>query len=171
MRSKARTASDKRTVLPPDASRLAPPARTETVLAFDFGEKRIGVAVGDTAVGIAHPLTTIREATNEQRFTAIERLVREWRPGRLVVGLPFHMDGTEHELSRLARKFAERLRAQFGLPVMLEDERLTSAVAESRLVAGGVKRDARKRLIDEAAAREILQSHFDSGRVRSPDEV
>jgi putative Holliday junction resolvase len=141
------------------------------VLAFDFGEKRIGVAVGDTAVGIAHPLATIRETSNERRFAAIERLVSEWRPGRLVVGLPFHMDGTEHELTRLARKFAQRLHARFKLPIVFEDERLSSAIAESRLAEGGVKRDERKRLIDEAAAREILQSHFDSGRGHSPDKV
>ena len=145
--------------------------RAETVLAFDFGEKRIGVAVGDSAVGIAHPLATIREVSNERRFAAIERLVGEWQPECLVVGLPSHMDGTEHELTRLARKFAQRLHARFKLPVMLEDERLSSAIAESRLAEGGVKRDERKQLIDAAAAREILQSHFDSERAHSPDRV
>jgi putative holliday junction resolvase len=142
-----------------------------TVLAFDFGEKRIGVAVGDTAVSIAHPLTTIRETTNERRFAAIERLIGEWRPARLVVGLPAHMDGSEHEMSRLARKFAQRLEARFKLPVIFEDERLSSAVAESRLAASGVRRDERKLLIDAAAACEILQSHFDSAQRTAPDEV
>jgi putative Holliday junction resolvase len=152
--------------------RAAPPrAANVTVLAFDFGEKRIGVAVGDTAVGIAHPLTTVRETSNERRFATIARLIGEWQPGRLVVGLPAHMDGTEHETSRLARRFAQRLEARFKLPVAFEDERLTSAVAESRLAEGGVKRDERKLLIDKAAACEILQSHFDSAQRAAPDEV
>ncbi|MBI2225057.1 MAG: Holliday junction resolvase RuvX, partial [Betaproteobacteria bacterium] len=85
---------------------ITPYAKTGTVLAFDFGEKRVGVAVGDTAVGIAHPLTTIDAADRRQRFAAIAALVEEWRPAQLVVGLPAHLDGTEHELSRLARKFS-----------------------------------------------------------------
>ena len=82
----------------------------DTLLAFDFGEKRIGVAVGNTIVGIAHPLQTIATESNDERFSTIGHLIAEWQPAQLVVGLPSHMDGTEHELSRLCRKFANRLR-------------------------------------------------------------
>lgn len=146
----------------PAASHLAPHAKTGTVLAFDFGEKRIGVAVGDTAVGIAHPLTTIDAGDNRRRFDAIAALIEEWQPALLVVGLPAHRDGTEHAMSRLARKFAQRLHGRYALPVELVDERLTSATAEATLAAAGVAARKRKALLDEAAACEILQSHFDA---------
>ncbi|HEX6827779.1 MAG TPA: Holliday junction resolvase RuvX, partial [Burkholderiales bacterium] len=98
-------------------------ARTETVLAFDFGEKRIGVAVGDRALGIAHPVTTIQAQSNEQRLAAAGALVAEWMPALLVVGLPLHPDGAEHEMTRSARRFANRLRERFRLETVLVDER------------------------------------------------
>ncbi len=132
------------------------------VLAFDFGEKRIGVAVGDTAVGIAHPLTTIDAAGKQRRFAAIAALLEEWRPAQLVVGLPAHLDGTEHEMSRLARKFARELFTRFGLPVELVDERLTSVAAEASLAAAGVAPRRRKLHIDQVASQEILQDYFDT---------
>ena len=87
-----------------------------TVLAFDFGEKRIGVATGETLLGSAHPLTVIHAESNDDRFAAIGKLVAEWRPVQLVVGLPTHADGTAHEMTRLAQKFAERLKRRFNLP-------------------------------------------------------
>ena len=95
---------------PPGApsTRRAAGARFGTILAFDFGEQRVGAAVGDTGVGIAHPLVTIDAADRKNRYAAITMLIEEWRPALLVVGLPAHLDGTEHELSRLARKFARR---------------------------------------------------------------
>ena len=105
-------------------------ASNSAVLAFDFGEARIGAAVGDTSVGIAHPLATIDAADRKTRYAAIAALIDEWRPARLVVGLPAHMDGTEHELTRLARKFARELEGRFGLPVEFVDERLSSTAAE-----------------------------------------
>ena len=131
------------------------------VLAFDFGEQRIGAAVGDTSVGIAHPLTTIIAADKKGRYTAIAGLVQEWRPALLVVGLPAHLDGTEHEMSRLARKFARELNGRFSLPVELVDERLTSVAAESSLAEAGVERRKRKPVIDQVAAQHILQAYFD----------
>lgn len=139
-----------------------------TVLAFDFGEKRIGVAVGDTEVGIAHPLTTIAAADRQRRFAAIAALVEEWRPALLVVGLPAHLDGApapdgaEHEMARLARKFAAQLSGRFGLPVEFVDERLTSVAAESNLAAAGVAARKRKLSVDQVAAQEILQDYFDT---------
>lgn len=141
---------------------ITPHGAGTTVLAFDFGEKRIGVAVGDTAVGIAHPLTMIDAADRQRRFAAIAALVEEWRPALLVVGLPGHLDGTEHELSRLARKFAAQLSGRFGLPVEFVDERLTSVSAELSLAASGVARDKRKLRVDQVAAQEILQDYFDT---------
>ena len=101
-----------------------------TVLAFDFGEKRIGVATGETLLGSAHPLTVIRAETNDDRFAAIGKLIAEWQPVQLVVGLPTHADGTPHEMTRLATKFGERLKRRFNLPVGFADERLTSLDAE-----------------------------------------
>ena len=141
---------------------ITPHGAGTTVLAFDFGEKRIGVAVGDTAVGIAHPLTMIDAADRQRRFAAIAALVEEWRPALLVVGLPAHLDGTEHELSRLARKFAREISTRFGLPVEFVDERLTSVSAELSLAASGVARDKRKLRVDQVAAQEILQDYFDT---------
>lgn len=138
------------------------PPHGTTVLAFDFGEQRIGVAVGDSAVGIAHPLTMIDAADRQRRFAAIAALVAEWRPAQLVVGLPSRLDGAEHELSRLARKFAAQLSGRFGLPVEFVDERLTSVSAELSLTAAGVAPRKRKLRIDQVAAQEILQDYFDT---------
>ena len=131
-----------------------------TVLAFDFGEKRIGVAVGDLELRIAHPLATIDAQDNATRFAEIGKLVDEWKPAKLVVGLPMHADGAEHEMSRLARRFANRLHGRFGIEVTLVDERLTSVAAESRLREAGVRGDRMKATLDAAAASEILAAYF-----------
>ena len=133
-----------------------------TVLAFDFGEKRIGVALGELGLGIAHPLTTIVAANNDQRFAAIASIIVEWRPARLVVGLPAHMDGTEHGMSRLCRKFANRLHGRFGLPVTLVDERLTSAEAGQSLRQAELFGRKQKPVLDQVAAQHILQSYLDA---------
>lgn len=139
---------------------------TTTVLAFDFGEKRIGVAVGDLEVRIAHPLTTIAAEDNATRFAGIAKLVAEWRPGRFVVGLPMHPDGAEHEVSRLARRFAQRLEGRFGVPAALFDERLTSRAAEARLRESGLRGREVDDALDAAAAREILEAWFESAASR-----
>jgi putative Holliday junction resolvase len=146
-----------------DALARAPAPRTAdtTVLALDFGTERIGAAVGETSVGIAHPLTTIQAADKKNRYAAIANLVREWQPALLVVGLPAHLDGTEHEISRLARKFARELAGRFDLPVELVDERLTSACAEMSLADAGVAARKRKPVVDQVAAQHILQAYFD----------
>ena len=133
-----------------------------TVLAFDFGEKRIGVATGETLLASAHPLTVIRAESNDQRFAEIGKLVAEWQPEQLVVGLPTHVDGTPHEMTRLATKFAERLKKRFNLPVSMADERLTSLDAESRLRETGHNAKSAKPLLDAVAAQLILQTWFES---------
>lgn len=137
-------------------------SHSTAVLAFDFGEKRVGVAVGDLTLRIAHPLTTIDAEDNATRFTEIGKLIAEWGPAKLVVGLPMHADGTEHEVSRLARRFAQRLEGRFALPTVLADERLTSRAAESRLLESGAHSRKIKESLDAAAAREILQAWFES---------
>ena len=102
-------------------------------MAFDFGEARIGVAQGECSIGIAHPLATVTGGSNDEKFAKIAALVGEWQPEILVVGLPLHTDGTEHELTRLARKFGRRLSGRFRLPVYWADERLSSVYAEELL--------------------------------------
>ena len=139
------------------------PAPQGTCLAFDFGEKRIGVAQGSAEVGIAHPLSTVSAEANETKFAAIAALIREWQPDYLVVGLPVHSDGTEHELTRLARKFGRRLHARFALPVYWADERLTSLYAESLLAEARVFGKKQKTMLDSVAAQAILHGFFHGG--------
>lgn len=136
-----------------------------TILAFDFGEKRIGVATGETMLASAHPLTVIHAESNDDRFAAIGKLVAEWQPERFVVGLPVHVDGSPHEMTRLARKFGERLQKRFDRPVSYADERLTSIDAEVRLRETGRNAKAAKPLLDAVAAQLILQSWFENPNV------
>ena len=135
-------------------------ARTGTVLAFDFGTKRIGVAVGDFETRLAHPLAAVAAVENRARFAAIGQLVAEWRPVLLVVGLPAHADGAEHPVGRLARRFAQRLHGRFGIRTELVDERLTSHEAEGLLRAAGARGSRLKAALDSVAAQRILDSYF-----------
>lgn len=132
-----------------------------TLLAFDFGTKRIGIAVGNTLLRRANPLTTINEEKTETRFAKIAALIAEWQPGALVVGLPSNDDGTPHELTALCRRFANRLKGRFNLPTILIDERYTSVAASTRLSEEGVHGRQQKTLIDQYAAQQILQAYFD----------
>lgn len=133
-----------------------------TILAFDFGEKRIGVAVGDTGLRLAHPLATIAEESNQKRFAVIAELCAQWRPVLLVVGLPLYPDGTEHETSALCRRFARRLEGRMGLKVVLVDERYSSATAAEYLSEIRVYGARRKAVLDQVAAQTILQSFLDN---------
>lgn len=137
-----------------------------TVMAFDFGEKRIGVATGETMLKTAHALTTINAEQNDVKFTQIALLIAEWRPSLLVVGLPMHMDGhlndKPHLLTQLSKKFAQRLEGRFNLPVVMIDERLSSSEAAQNLTAVGIKGIKQKAMIDAVAAQTILQSYFDA---------
>jgi putative Holliday junction resolvase len=136
----------------------------ETILAFDYGERYIGVAVGDTETRLAHPLGHLEASRDESRFERIETLLREWRPHRLVVGLPLSLDGAEHTMSARARRFARALRGRFGLPVDFADERLTSASAEEALRAAGRGGRQSKHRAHALAARLILQAYLDEHR-------
>jgi putative Holliday junction resolvase len=142
------------------SSSITPFPGIGAVLAFDFGEKRIGVAQGDLQLKIAHPLTTIQSEVNERRFVAIGELISEHRPALLVVGLPVNDDGSEHEMSRLARKFAQRLAGRFNVRTVLVNEYLSSASAESALAEAGVHGKRQKLFVDQVAAQQILQSFF-----------
>jgi putative holliday junction resolvase len=141
-----------------------------TVIAFDFGTRRIGVAIGEMMLGVARPLTTISAEANEVRFTAIAKLVEEWRPARLVVGLPLSLDGTAHEMTERCRRFARQLEGRFRLPVVMVDERLTSTAADERLREQGREWRDRKASVDAEAAAILLQSHFDECRTESRHE-
>lgn len=133
-----------------------------TVLAFDFGERRIGIAVGEHLLATANPLTTIDNESNEIRFQLITDLVNEWQPKLLVVGLPLSLDGTEHAVTQLCKKFARRLNGRFNIPVMLIDERYSSVEASRLLSEAGIKGRAQKAMLDQVAAQTILQSYFDN---------
>lgn len=137
-----------------------------TILAFDFGTRRIGVAVGEMMLRTARPLTTISGEANAARFEAIGRLIAEWQPARLVVGLPLALDGSEHEMTARCRRFANQLHGRYQLPVDFADERLSSVTAEERLHARGVSTGRNKAAVDAEAAAVILQTYFD----RSPHE-
>ncbi len=141
-----------------------------TVLAFDYGEKRIGVATGETLLGQAHPLTVIHAESNDHRLAAIGKLVAEWQPERLVVGLPTHADGTPHAMTARCQRFAERLQRRFNLPVALADERLTSLDAEARLREAGRDARAARPILDAVAAQLILQTWFDTRHHASPPD-
>ncbi|THF63848.1 Holliday junction resolvase RuvX [Pseudothauera nasutitermitis] len=140
------------------------PARG-TLLGFDFGLARIGVAVGELETGQASALATIAGEANQARFAAIEKLLAEWRPVALVVGIPTHLDGNAHELTARCRRFANQLHGRYGLPVAEVDERLSSAEAEHALRDAGVQRwRDRKAAVDAAAARILLQNFLDARR-------
>jgi putative Holliday junction resolvase len=124
----------------------------DTIFAFDFGVKRIGVAMGNTMIRQAQPVKVITAIDNAARFAAIEAMLDEWKPARLVVGLPMHPDGAEHEMTARCRKFANQLHGRFNLPVELVDERYSSAVISSK----------RGEVIDDRAAAIILQQYFDA---------
>lgn len=135
---------------------------TGTLLAFDFGEKRIGIAVGEWALAQAHPLTTIRSEVNAERFALIAALIAEWKPVRLIVGLPVALDGTPHAMTDRCTRFANQLRGRFGLPVDYAEERFSSVEADERLRAAGHDARSAKEHVDALAAQIILQNYFES---------
>ena len=121
----------------------------QTFLAFDFGTRRIGVATGNALTRSATPLTTLAQQ-GDARFDAIGKLLSEWRPDALIVGVPRHPDGAPHDNTQRAQRFARQLHGRFGLPVHEVDERYTTTEA----------RGARD--IDAAAAAIILEQFLGS---------
>ncbi len=138
-----------------------------TLLAFDFGTKSIGVAVGQRITGTARPLPAIKAQDGTPDWNLIERLLKEWQPDEIIVGLPLNMDGTEQPLTARARKFANRIHGRFGVEVKLHDERLSTVEARSGLFEQGGYRALNKGKVDSAAAVIILESYFEQGYRRS----
>ncbi len=126
----------------------------DIVLGFDFGIKRIGIAMGNTLTGQAQPLKVVSAIDNATRFQIIGDLIAQWQPARLIVGEPRHPDGAEHDMTLRSRRFANQLHGRFNLPVELVDERYSSAVIASK----------RGEVIDDKAAAIILQQYFDASR-------
>lgn len=136
------------------SSSLSGGSAHETLLAFDYGLKKIGVAIGNTLTRQARPLELLRPVTREQRFQAISALLAHWQPDRLVVGLPLTTDGGEQYASLRCRRFANQLHGRYGLPVELVDERGSSV--EAQAVLGSNAAD------DAVAAAIILQRYLDA---------
>ncbi len=126
----------------------------QTLLAFDVGIKKTGVALGNTLTRQARPLTIIREATRDGRFARIAAILKEWQPDKVVVGLPLTLTGDEQPASKYARRFANQLHGRYGLQVELVDERGSSM--EAQQILGTHEED------DAMAAAVILQRYLDS---------
>jgi len=128
------------------------PMTEQVVLGFDFGTRRIGVSLGNSITRHARPLQVIAAATSAARWEAIAALVEQWRPARIVVGLPRHPDGAAHEMTHRSQRFGQQLAGRYGVPVVFVDERYSSAVLEQRNAS------------DADAAALILQQWFDEGQ-------
>jgi putative Holliday junction resolvase len=134
-------------------------------MAFDFGLRQIGVAVGNSLLATTQPLAVMRAKEGVPDWQAVAQLIDEWRPDLLVVGDPINMDGSDSELSTRARKFARRLHGRLGLPVAMADERLSSFEAKQLSREQGHRGDYRRHPIDSQAAELVLRSWL-----HSPDE-
>lgn len=130
------------------------------ILSFDYGDKTIGVAVGNTVTGQAHPLTTVRVIRGQVQWPVISKLIEEWAPVTLVVGLPLKMDGSDNPVTPKARKFGNRLNGRYNLPVHMVDERLTTRDARTQLYNAGVVEKRHKSVLDKLAAQSILQTYL-----------
>lgn len=133
-----------------------------TLLAFDFGTKSIGVAIGQQLTGTARPLPALKAQDGTPDWNKIEVLLKEWQPDRVVVGLPLNMDGSEQLITARARKFANRIHGRFGLQVDLHDERLSTVEARTELFERGGFRALSKGSIDSLSAVIILESWFEN---------
>jgi putative Holliday junction resolvase len=129
-----------------------------TTIAFDYGTKSIGLAVGQTITGTASPLSAIKANDGIPDWQVIGNIFEEWQPQNLLVGLPLNMDGTEQEITQRARKFANRLHGRFGLPIFTYDERLSSVDAKARLFELGGYKKLTKEKVDSVSACLIYES-------------
>ncbi|AXW86044.1 MULTISPECIES: Holliday junction resolvase RuvX [Lonsdalea] len=132
-----------------------------TIMAFDFGTRSIGVAIGQDLTRTARPLQAFKAQDGTPDWQKVEKLLREWQPELVIVGLPLNMDGTEQPLTARARKFSQRLHGRFGVAVELHDERLSTVEARSGLFAQGGFRALDKGSVDSASAVVILESWFE----------
>jgi putative Holliday junction resolvase len=130
------------------------------ILSFDFGEKRIGVAVGNSITKSSHPLKTINTSKNTERYKLIELLLKTWEPVKLVIGYPLNEDGTLSRMSLLAKKFGMKLTNKYNIPIAMIDERFTSTEADLKLKKFEKNFKKRKIVVDQVAAMIILDSFF-----------
>ncbi len=131
-----------------------------TALAFDFGTRRIGLAVGNSFTGSSQALNHITADQDDARFALIAVQIKEWAPDQLVVGLPRHPDGAEHAMTLKARRFGNQLHGRFGLPVAWVDERYSSAVLENDYKFKKSQTSKKEKGLDSEAARLILEQYF-----------
>ncbi len=134
----------------------------KTLLAFDYGTKNIGVAAGQTITSSANSLPGLKAKDGVPDWNQIEKLINEWKPDLVLVGLPLNMDDSESELSARARKFGNRLHGRFGVKVEMVDERLSSFEAKGEVMSRGGSRDYKNNPVDSIAARLILESWLES---------
>lgn len=132
----------------------------QPLLGFDFGERRIGVAVGYLETGMTHPLTTLVARNDQPDWDEVTRLLQEWKPRALVLGLPLNMDGSDNPMTAKARKFGNRLNGRYNLPVHMVDERLTTHIASQALFNSGVGASKQRSIVDQLAAQQILQTYI-----------
>ncbi|MGX9743436.1 Holliday junction resolvase RuvX [Pseudocitrobacter corydidari] len=138
-----------------------------TFLAFDFGTRSIGVAVGQQITGTARPLNALKAQNGTPDWTLIEKLLKEWQPALVIVGLPLNMDGTEQPLTARARNFANKIHGRFGVAIKLHDERLSTVEARAGLFEHGGFRALDKGSVDSASAVVILESYFEQSYSQS----
>ena len=131
------------------------------VLSLDFGETKIGFAIGNLITKTSHPLKAIISSKKTERFQAIEELIVEWSPGLIVIGLPLNENGSESRLTLLVKKFSKKIINKFSIPTVLVDERYTSVEAESLLTSSNGKYKKKDGVIDQVAAQIILESYFE----------
>lgn len=144
-----------------------PEAGNRRVMAFDFGTRRIGVASGQELLGTGKPLTMLPARDGVPDWDQIGRLLEEWKPDRVLVGLPLNMDDTENDMCARARKFGKRLHGRFHVEVEMVDERLTSFEAKGDVMASGGSRDFGRDGVDDRAAVLILETWFHQQESRS----
>ncbi|PXX93258.1 Holliday junction resolvase RuvX [Marinobacter vulgaris] len=137
-----------------------PEAGNRRLMAFDFGTRRIGVASGQELLGTGKPLTMLPARDGVPDWNQVERLLKEWKPDRVLVGLPLNMDDTENDMCARARKFGKRLHGRFHVEVEMVDERLTSFEAKGDVMAAGGSRDFGRDGVDDRAAVLILETWF-----------
>jgi len=141
-------------------------------MAFDFGTGRIGVAYGQSLTGTSQALSPVNARDGIPNWQQLDQLVSQWQPNAMVVGIPLNMDGTISDMSRRARKFANRLHERYKCPCFLMDERLSTAEAKEIHFAAGGSNDFRKESVDGIAAQLILESWFSTEqRIPSHDRL
>jgi len=140
--------------------------RVRSVIGFDFGLKRIGLATGQTITGTATPLTTLQAINHAPDWERIAAHIKEWKPDALIVGIPYLLDGSESDITRAARNFSKALEQRFQLPVYTIDESLSSYAAETQLKQNIKIAKHNKHEIDKMAAAIIVQSWLDSQQDR-----